>query len=149
MWKFLSLVPLSFFQTLLCIGHSYECFYRVNSSTSTSFTQVDIKYKEVTCSCLAELSLQVGQGSPPALITEREQLHKHCVSSRGILEMSCVLVFTFHQWRDSPAWSANSVNWYLLTRAEMFILCPSSAPFLGCAEMSILITIQLEISKLG
>lgn len=31
--------------------------------------------------------------------TESEQLHKYCVSSRGILEMSRVPVCTFHHWR--------------------------------------------------
>lgn len=149
----MSLVSLSFFQTLLCIGHSYESFYRINSSTHTSFTQVDINYKDIMCTSgriygnLQNFHCKMAQGSPLALITESEQLHKYCVSSISILEMSCVLVFTFHCWTEThpPAWSANLVNWYLLTCAEVFISCPSPVPFLGYADMNILITIQLEM----
>lgn len=75
----MSLVSLSFFQTLLCIGHSYESFYRVNSSTCISFTQVDMKYNVYMSgriyANLHNFHCKLAQGSPLALITESEQLH--------------------------------------------------------------------------
>lgn len=39
--------------------------------------------------------------------------------------------------KDSPAWSAKLGNWYLLTCAEVFILCPSTVPFPCYADMNI------------
>lgn len=99
----------SFFQTLLCIGHSYVCFYRVNYSKHIYFTQVDIKYKDVMCSCLVEY-MQICrtftnstpvQGSALAQIIESEQFHKYCMSTTGILDMSYVLFFRLHCWTEA------------------------------------------------
>lgn len=95
----------SFFQTLLCIGHSYKCFYRVNYSIHIYFTQVDIKYKDVIRSCLVEY-MQICRTFTNSIASwykvhhwlnhQREQLHKYCMSTTGILDMSYVLFFRFH-----------------------------------------------------